>query len=203
MKDILVIVGSPRRFGVSIRYADRLALELGGADARVEQWRMAEALVGGCVACEECRHHAVRRTAERIEMPLKPHCAIKDDMQSLYAMLDATDEVHVVSPVYFAGPPGQFKCVLDRLQPYWELRCGPAAPPRDPHEVKRFATLHVIGAGGDPHGFAPLETIVRSSFGAAGFVLIKTIDCIGWGQPDAEQDKPRVQTEGKAGFCAR
>ena len=189
MTDVLLIVGSPRPSGVSARYADELALQLDKPDVRVRQWRMAESSVRGCTGCGVCRHYVARRSAEKDPAPSRPYCVIRDDMLRLYALLDAADEVHVVSPVYFSGPPGQFKCVLDRLQPYWEMRCGPAAQPRNPHEVKRPLTLHVIGAGGDPYGFVPLETIVRSAFGAAGFTLTATVDCIGWGQPDSEQGK--------------
>ncbi len=232
MKDVLVIVGSPRRRGVSARYADDLVKGLNDSDVRVEEWRLATSSVGGCTGCEGCRRFVARATqrdeavwrvarntvgvtskatksaaesaatsssevspteeaafATATEPVPRVSCVIKDDMQRLYTLLDAADEVHVVSPVYFSGPPGQFKSVLDRLQPYWELRCGPAAGPRDPHETKRPVTLHAIGAGGDPFGFTPLETIVRSAFGAAGFSLVKTVDCIGWGQPAAEQHK--------------
>lgn len=117
------------------------------------------------------------------------YCIIRDDMQKLYTMLDAAEEVHVVCPVYFAGPPGQFKCVLDRLQPYWELRRGPHALPGAADAPKRPVTLHIIGAGGDPFGFAPLETVVRSSFGAAGFRVSEVIDRVGWGQPESESEK--------------
>ena len=193
MTDILLIVGSPRPSGVSSRYADELALQLGKPNVRVRQWRMAESSVRGCTGCGVCRHYVTRRSAEKSSAHPRPYCAIRDDMLHLYALLDASDEVHVVSPVYFSGPPGQFKCVLDRFQPYWEMRCGPAALPRNPHEVKRPLTLHVIGAGGDPYGFASLETIVRSAFGAAGFTLLKIVDCIGWGQPDSEQGKMMFQ----------
>lgn len=117
------------------------------------------------------------------------YCIIRDDMQKLYTMLDAAEEVHVVCPVYFAGPPGQFKCVLDRLQPYWELRRGPHALPGAADAPKRPVTLHIIGAGGDPFGFAPLETVIRSSFGAAGFRVSEVIDRVGWGQPESESEK--------------
>ena len=33
-------------------------------------------------------------------------------------MLNACDQLTVVSPVYFAGAPSQLKAFLDRLQPY-------------------------------------------------------------------------------------
>lgn len=118
-------------------------------------------------------------------------CAIDDDMTGLYALIDAADEVHVVCPVYFAGPPGRFKCVLDRLQPYWEWRIGPCARLDRAAEVRRPVTLHAIGAGGDPFGYDPLVAIVKSAFGSAGFFVREVADRIGWGQPAAEAHKQR------------
>ena len=198
MKNILISTGSPRRRGVCARYAKELAGSLDGMDVRVGQWNMAESSVGGCNGCEACRRSVARRAADLAE-GTGVYCVIRDDMQKLYTMLDAADEVHVVCPVYFAGPPGQFKCVLDRLQPYWELRRGPCALPGAADAPKRPVTLHVIGAGGDPFGFAPLETIVRSTFGAAGFRVAEVIDRVGWGQPESESEKQTfpAPTEGE------
>lgn len=252
MKNILVITGSPRRRGVCSRYADELVSTLGGMDARIGRWNMAESSVGGCTGCEACRRRSavlanggqaaaaaesdgqlgihsslayevrgasrssqfdssdspslsLARTkgfgvvSRQAGSPLSGYCVIRDDMQKLYTMLDAADEVHLVCPVYFAGPPGQFKCVLDRLQPYWELRRGPNAQPGAADAPKRPVTLHVIGAGGDPFGFAPLETIVRSAFGAAGFRVVEVVDRVGWGQPESESEKQTfpAQSEGE------
>ena len=185
MTQSLIIVGSPRAAGVSARYAAQLESELEGrrtdspfAPSAVV-WRVSDHDVSGCIGCEVCRSRLT--------------CAFDDDMAGLMGFLDACDEVHVVCPVYFAGPPAQFKCVLDRLQPYWERRCGPnakglqelAAAPLAAGRLeaqKRPVTLHIIGSGGDPHGFEPLVTIVRSAFGAAGFSLVEVRDRIGWGQ---------------------
>ena len=174
----LVICGSPRTHGVSARYAEKLADGLANAGERVARWNVADHDVHGCIGCEACRR--------------APHaCVVRDDMDGLYALFDAAASLHVVCPVYFAGPPAQFKCVLDRLQPYWEVRRGPNRDPRAASAPKRPLTLHVIGAGGDPFGFEPLSTIVRSAFGSAGWSVVDVFDRIGWGQPADEQEKER------------
>ena len=41
------------------------------------------------------------------------------------------------------------------------------------------AKLMVVGQGGDPHGFGPLETIMRSALAVAGFRLEEVLPCIG------------------------
>ena len=172
----LIICGSPRKHGVSARYADQLVTSLEAAGQAVRAWRVADHRVGGCIGCEGCRGGGFS-------------CVIRDDMQQLYGMLAQAACVELVAPVYFSGPTAQLKCVLDRLQPLWEKRRGPKAQPGAAAAPKRPVRLHVIGAGGDPFGFGPLETIVRSSFGAAGFAVTQVVDRVGWGQPQAEQQK--------------
>ncbi len=105
-------------------------------------------------------------------------CSIHDDMSDLFELLDAADELIVVSPVYFSGPPAQFKALLDRLQPYfWARRSMREHGMRFPK--KRPLTLHVVGEGGDPHGFDPLVGIVRSAFACVGFRLAAVYDWVG------------------------
>ena len=98
-------------------------------------------------------------------------CVIDDDMAEVYELIDAADELVVVSPVYFAGAPAQLKALLDRLQPYFWTDAR--------HGRKRPATLHVVGEGGDPHGFEPLVGVVRSSLSCAGFALERVLDWVG------------------------
>ncbi len=172
----LVICGSPRKNGVSARYADELALALEAHGSVVERWSVADHAVGGCVGCEGCR-----RTGHA--------CVIRDDMDGLYTLLDCSAAVHVVAPVYFSGPTSQLKAVLDRLQPYWERRRGPNREAGAADVSKRSVSLHVIGSGGDPYGFGALESCIRSAFGAAGWRVESVVDRIGWGQPVSEQEK--------------
>lgn len=168
---VLVIVGSARAHGVSARYArEAVVPEAKSVGSDVRMWNVADHPVEGCIACERCRGSF--------------RCFRRDAMDGLFEELASCDAVEVIAPVFFSGPTAQFKAVLDRFQPLWERRIGPAGG-TDPAEVKRPVRLHVIGSGGDPHGFDPLATIVRSAFGSAGFRLVDVIDAVGWGQADA------------------
>lgn len=186
--NVLLMCGSSRLHGVSARYAEELAARLEGEGAQVVVWHAAAHDVADCIGCAACRPDAHERFSPGAKR--KP-CILSDDMETLYALVDAADEIQLVCPVYFAGPPGRFKCVLDRLQPYWEWRIGPQALLDRESEVKRPVTLHVIGAGGDPFGYDALVSIVRSAFGSAGFFVRDVVDRIGWGQPDEEAGKQR------------
>ena len=142
----LVLCGSPRKNGVSSRYAAQLTAELEAKGVVIEHWNVADHAVSGCIGCEGCR-----RALQCVECSGHlTHCVIRDDMDGLYALLDGAAAVHVVAPVYFSGPTAQFKAVLDRLQPYWEKRRGPNRQPGAADAPKRPVTLYVIGSGGDP-----------------------------------------------------
>lgn len=99
------------------------------------------------------------------------HCVIDDDMAEVRKHLDAADELMVVAPVYFASVPAQLKALLDRLQPYFwtNLRTYP----------KRPAVVHVVGEGGDPHGFEPMIGTLRSALSVAGFRIETVLDWVG------------------------
>lgn len=147
----VVISGSPRMNGRSARLVRDLSTKLDKQhkhDAVKTLW-LPQLHINGCVGCDICR-----ATGE---------CFFRDDMRTVMGALETAHELYLVSPVYFSGPPAQLKSLLDRLQPhYWQ--CTRMRP-------KRKAFLHVVGEGGDPHGYDPLVTICRSALATAGFHL--------------------------------
>lgn len=112
-------------------------------------------------------------------------CVIADDMPQVFEAFAWADELLLVAPVFFAGPPAQLKALLDRLQPcFWNLVRGlPKCP----------AFLYVVGEGNDPHGFAPLAGIIRSALAPAGFELAGVFDWVGKISP--EGDAPLLGAE--------
>lgn len=155
----LIICGSIRPEGKSALLADALASRMHELwpDDEINVFSLADDIdVDPCLACDYCE--------------LGEGCIIEDAMQDLYALVDEAESLTVVSPIYFAGPPAQFKAVLDRFQVYFwtDLRT----------KAKRSAELFAIGDGGDPHGFDPLAGIVRSALAVAGFRLDAVHDCV-------------------------
>jgi multimeric flavodoxin WrbA len=154
-----IICGSPRRKGGSARIAQGLEALLREAypDDQILTVHVGESNIAPCIGCDRCR--ATGR------------CFMRDDMDRVMQALDGSVELFVASPVYFAGPPAQYKALLDRLQPcYWT---------RARTQSKRPACLIVLGEGGDPHGFGPLEVCTRSALACAGFQLRDVFPCIG------------------------
>ena len=178
----LIIVGSPRTDGRSAHLANML-FETCIEECPDDELALAPVStlsVAGCMGCDACRDNIAKLVElgeEALEDDFAP-CVIDDDMQEIYELIDSADEITVVSPVYFAGPPSQLKALLDRLQPYYWTNARA--------EEKRPAVLHVVGEGGDPHGFSALVSCVRSALAVAGFRLETVFDWVGKIDNDGE-----------------
>ncbi len=186
----LIVVGSPRANGRAAALADQIfeACIEDCPNDEVALVPVATLDIGGCTGCDVCKENPADLGGPAGEAAGSEggssRCVIEDDMDEVYALLDAADELVVVSPVYFAGAPSQLKALLDRFQPYFwtDARKQP----------KRPAVLHVVGEGGDPHGFEPLVGTVRSALAVAGFHLEAVYDWVGKisgdGEIEAEAD---------------
>ena len=182
----VIIVGSPRSNGRSAHLAEMLFEA--NIDERPEDELflvpISEIEVGPCIGCGACKKpsEVIFQDDEGNEVTeLRHRCIFDDDMQTLYDLLDEADELTIVCPVYFSGTPAPMKCVLDRLQPYFWPYCA-----NGPREPKRPLTLHVIGEGGDPHGYDPLVSEVRGSTALAGFRIERIMDWVGKISPQGE-----------------
>ena len=179
-----IICGSPRSMGVSAQVVDYLRerLEQMHPEDGVSILRMSDLHIAPCIGCNQCRDTG--------------RCFMHDDMDSVMDALAAADELFVVSPVYFAGPPAQFKALLDRLQPHFWMNTRA--------DAKRPASLFAVGEGHDPHGFEPLAVRVRSALAVAGFKLLDVHDCVdksahaavdsAFAQIDAAASQPTLDT---------
>lgn len=63
---------------------------------------MGNMLIQGCIGCGACQKG-------------NHQCAVKDDMQKIYPLLEACDAVVLASPLYFWSISGKLKSFIDRL----------------------------------------------------------------------------------------
>ena len=98
---VLFINGSPHERGATytaLREVEKVLLE-GGVET---EWvQVGKKPVAGCVDCGFCGRGG--------------RCVFNDDVNRILDGLDAVDAIVVGSPVYYAGPSGQVRCLLDRL----------------------------------------------------------------------------------------
>ena len=163
MANWVILVGSPYDQGKCSNAATRIADALRELGSHVELFSCARITVHGCIGCDRCKENFT--------------CIYSDDLARISSALDTADAVLVVSPIYFAGVPSQFKAVLDRFQPYFwkrqqQIEQGRPLPP------KRALYVALVGEGGDPYGTAPAQAQVASPFALADFSVVDARDLI-------------------------
>ena len=125
-RNILVLLGSPRKKGNSTTLAERIIEGARSAGARTETIYLHDLEISPCRACYACQ----KSDSER--------CAVDDDMQSIYPKLIENDSWVLASPVYWFNMTAQMKLFMDRC---FGLRAYDA----DPFTNKRIAIAMSYG----------------------------------------------------------
>jgi multimeric flavodoxin WrbA len=101
-KQVLVILGSPRKKGNSSTLAARISRGAKSAGGEVETVFLHALEISPCRGCDTCKK------------PNTKGCAIKDDMQEIYQKLIEADAWVIASPVYWFTMSAQTKTFMDR-----------------------------------------------------------------------------------------
>ena len=101
-KQVLVILGSPRRKGNSSTLAAQISRGAKSAGAEVETVFLQGMQISPCRGCNTC------------QKPDSKGCANKDDMQKIYPKLIRADAWVIASPVYWFTMSAQTKIFMDR-----------------------------------------------------------------------------------------
>ena len=101
-KQVLVILGSPRKKGNSSTLAARISRGAKSAGAEVETLFLQDLKISPCRGCDTCQKHDSKG------------CAIKDEMQEIYRKLIKADAWVIASPVYWFTMSAQTKIFMDR-----------------------------------------------------------------------------------------
>jgi len=99
-KFILVLKGSPRENGNSNVLAEQVIVGAKEAGAEVKSFMLHHMDIRPCDACDVCQETGV--------------CIVKDDMQTLYPLLEKADAIVIASPVYWFTLSAQTKLCIDR-----------------------------------------------------------------------------------------
>jgi len=105
---ILGIYGSPRRKGNSDILLDKALEGAKSTGAEVSSVYARDLKMIGCIECGGCD-----KTGK---------CVVKDEMQSVYPLLEFADVIILASPIFFYGVPSQAKAIIDRCQALWRKR---------------------------------------------------------------------------------
>lgn len=101
----LIFNGSPRKDGDTAALIRAFASALPAAPEIVDAYTIH---VTGCLDCRACT--------------TRFHCAVEDDMSSIYRAILASDCIVIASPIYYSLLTGRLLDVLSRLQPGYYAR---------------------------------------------------------------------------------
>jgi multimeric flavodoxin WrbA len=101
-KQVLVILGSPRKKGNSSTLAARISRGAKSTGAEVETLFLQDLKISPCRGCNTCQKHDSKG------------CAISDEMQEIYPKLIKADAWVIASPVYWFTMSAQTKMFMDR-----------------------------------------------------------------------------------------
>ncbi len=122
MNKILGLVGSARKGGNTDLLVSEVLKGAENEGATAEKIYLSDLDFKGCIGCEGCQ-----KTRK---------CVLKDDMQGIYAKLEAADGWVLGSPTYFYNVSALTKMFLDRLYAYEVFDEGDRSVWLSPFEVQ-------------------------------------------------------------------
>lgn len=135
----LILNGSPHKNGDTAALIAALRENLQGEVTQIDCYR---AGISPCTDCRWCTKN--------------PGCAIKDEMQDLYPILESCDNIVIASPVYFSLPTAPVLSVASRIQTYFCASFFRKQPV--PIKPKRGG---ILLAGGGSGSAEPAEATAR------------------------------------------
>jgi len=105
---VLGIYGSPRKGGNSDQLLDQALKGAESAGAETSSVYARRLKMSGCLECGGCDETGT--------------CVVKDDMQTVYPLLEEARIIFLASPVFFYGLTSQVKALVDRSQALWSKR---------------------------------------------------------------------------------
>ncbi len=102
---ILALIGSPRKGGNTDLLVDEILKGSKAEGHSAEKLYLYKYKISPCIDCHNCKKGYYV-------------CTMKDGMQQIYPKLREADLIIFGTPVYYYGPTGQMKLLVDRLRPY-------------------------------------------------------------------------------------
>ena len=106
MKNIIFLIGSPRKNGNTAIMCDLLLNKLSQGTVKFQLVNLNTLNFSGCTDCRACKTGDLK-------------CTLNDDLRNYYPAIEAADLLVFGTPIYWYGPTAQMKALMDRLRPYY------------------------------------------------------------------------------------
>ncbi len=127
----LILNGSPRKNGDTVRLINKLTEQLNG------EYKIVNAYYSNISACVDCRY-----------CWNNDGCSISDEMTEIYDYIADCDNVVIASPIYFSQPTGKLLDVCSRFQTYFAAKYFRNQTPSI--KPKKGAVILIGGGDGNP-----------------------------------------------------
>lgn len=150
---VLGIFGSPREGGNSDLLLETVINEVESSGIAVMRIYVRKLKISPCIECGACESTG--------------KCAIEDDMQAIYGLVDKADAIVISTPIFFYHVPAQLKCLIDRAQALWarryKLRCKATQS-----RYNRKGYMIAVGATKGERLFDGIRLTIKYFFDAVG-----------------------------------
>lgn len=173
--EILGLVGSPRKRSNTDLLVDAVLDEAQQNGHRSSKIYLYDLAIGPCIDCRGCKKDDMR-------------CIVDDDMQQIYDEIEAADAIVFGTPVYWLGPTGPMKMLIDRLRPYYSNG-----------RMKGKKAVIVAPAGDGPKEADLLVEMLRRSFAYLELDLVGTVLGTAYEREEILQDGRAMAAAGALG----
>lgn len=173
MSKVIVLTCSPRVKGNTDTVGATLFEELRNILVPIELISLRTLKINPCISCGFCITHPEQCSLEA-----------KDEVGWLFDKIRTASVLITISPIFFYGPPAQFKSFIDRAQKYWyhDNYILHDNPTDSPFLKPAFAILIAARTRGQ-RVFDPTLLILKSFFQCIGFTLKDSLLLRGLDEP--------------------
>lgn len=104
---VLGLVGSPRRGGNTDLMVEELLKGARASGHETEKLFLYDYTIALCVDCRGCKK------GDYV-------CCLQDEMRRIYPLMEGADVLVFGTPLYWYGPSGKMKLLIDRMRPFVE-----------------------------------------------------------------------------------
>jgi len=102
---ILALIGSPRKGGNTDILVDQILQDSKTIGHTSEKLYLYDYEISPCIDCRNCKK------GDYV-------CTVNDGMQEIYPKMQAADPIIFGTPLYWFGPSGKMKLLMDRMRPF-------------------------------------------------------------------------------------
>ena len=166
---ILALIGSPRKGGNTDTLVGHILKGWTSRGHTYEKLYLYDHEICPCADCRRCKRGDCV-------------CTINDGMQEIYPKVEAADVIIFGTPIYWYGPTGKMKLLIDRLRPF--IATG---------RLKGKRALIVAPSEEGPKACGPLIEMLRRSFDYLGMELAGRVLAKAYEKAEVAEDREELK----------